>query len=67
MDVVEVLESREKRVREEKEIDGIKFIPLQKLVVPLDFFDDLESIRAERLVGEIIDVKDYPDYIEIEY
>jgi hypothetical protein len=62
-----MLENREKMVQEGKEIDGIKFNPLQKLILPFESFDDLESIRAQRVVGEIIDVKSYPDYIHIEY
>lgn len=64
--IIEMLETRSKMVRDEKEIDGIKIMPLQKLVLPTKSFNKEELDRAAKVV-EVIDVQDYPDFIEIEY
>lgn len=65
--ILEMLQSRRKMVQEGEEIDGIKIASLQKLVLPTQLISKEELKRAVQVAEEVFDVKDYLEFIEIEY
>lgn len=66
-DVSSSFTAREEKVREGVEIEGIKMVSLEKLIVPIELFKSAEADQLRDLVGEVIDLEDYPDFIELEY
>lgn len=66
-DFLLALEDRKTLVDGKGEVDGIKMASINTLVLPTDLFDEDELDRARELVGEVVDVKDYREFIEIEY
>lgn len=42
-------------------------ISLEKLVIPTELFATAQLNDLKETVGEVIDLKDYPDFIEMNY
>lgn len=49
------------------EIGNIKMVSLQKLIIPTEIFTSVQLDELREVVGEVIDLEDYPDLIELEY
>lgn len=64
--LVSALRARERLVKEGFEIAGIKMKSLEKLVVQTDLFEPAQLDELRSLVGIAIEIKDYPDFIELE-
>lgn len=65
--LLEMMENRNKMVKERREVDGVQFTSLQKLILPTGLFSKSDLDRLEKMVESLIDLKDYPEFIEIEY
>lgn len=66
-ELLKVLGKRKTIVQDGTIIDGVKMIPLQKLILPTQLLSQEELIRVREAVEEVVDVKDYREIIEIEY
>ena len=58
-----LLQQRKKNVESRMEVEGVRMIPLKTLVVPFDECPILSELRE--LVGEVLDLRSVPNYIEI--
>lgn len=65
--LIQVLEKRQEMVKKGDQIQGLLVVPLQTLVLPLTLFSEGQIERARKAVGEVADVKDYPEFIELQY
>lgn len=65
--LIRVLEKRQQMINKGEEIQGLNVVPLQKLVLPLEILSKDQVERARKSAGEVVDVKDYPDFIELRY
>ena len=54
-------------VQDGKEINGIKMVPFEKLILPTEVLDGEQLDRAAEVVEEVVDVKNCPEFIDIEY
>ena len=52
-------------VQDGKEINGIKMVPFEKLILPTEVLDGEQLDRAAEIAEEVIDDKDYPRFIRI--
>jgi len=59
-----ILEKRLEKVEEGFEVDGIKMVQLEKLVISKKHFGKKVISQLEELVEEVVDTKDAPDYWE---
>lgn len=66
-ELLEFLEEKKIIAQDGKIIDGVKMIPLQKLILPTPLLSRKQLNRAREGVEEVVDVKDYRETIEIEY
>lgn len=50
-----------------EEIDGIKVVFLERLILPTSMLNTEELERAAEVAEELIDVEDHPEFKDIEY
>lgn len=62
-----IMKAREGNVKQGMEIGNIKMVSLQKLIIPTEIFTSVQLDELREVVGEVIDLEDYPDLIELEY
>jgi hypothetical protein len=65
--IVRGLIGRQQMVNNGEEIDGLKMNQLHKLVIPIKLFNPAQFDRLKEVAVEVIDLSDYPDFIEVEY
>lgn len=62
--LIKILEKRLEKVEEGFEVDGIKMVQLEKLVISKKHLGKKVISQLEELVEEVVDTKDAPDYWE---
>lgn len=65
--VLETLRKREENVGQGFEIKGIKMSSIERLIVPTELLTSAQLVGLKESVGEVIDDRDYPDFIELEF